>query len=284
MTEVALTPEEYAAAYEQAMAESNAMADSGAGAEEAIDTTEYAVPEDVSVADDANGVDESYGAEEYETAEATPAGGIGSLPAIAVLGLFSFLVWRGASSSSGSVCGRPWLAMLSLSTAAAVAFSLMKNAFSPRQSVSAYDELSKGTSFFPKVFGAAGPSATAGPALALSMIPFAIFLAIFQYLVTALIVYFQKPNAGISEVLRKSFIAAGISFLFSAIFIVLFLVLSNIPIFRAILTVGTRLPFVGTLIQNNAHFLLALNPLAIISGITAFGIACSAVNEPQPPQ
>lgn len=281
MTSV-LTPEEYAAYYAAEVGDTPAAPEVGEVAEVAADVPEVGVADDTSVTEDMaqDAADETSEADVFEGTD-TPvsAGGIGSIPAILVLALYTFLVWRGATSSSGPVCGRPWLAMLSLSTAAAVAFSLMKNTFSPRQSVSAYDELSKGTSFFPKIFGAAGP-AVAGPTLALSMIPFAIFLAMFQYLVTSVIIYFQKPRAGISEILRKSFIAAGISLLMSAIFIIVFLILSNIPAFRFILTIGTRLPFVGTLIANNVHFLLATNPLAILSGITAFGVACSAVNEP----
>lgn len=285
MADVALTPEEYETAYRQAVAE-QAQAETVDVPAEVPAETEYFDETGTQYYYDDSGApyyyDETGTAQYYDAAATGPAGGIGSIPAILILGLFAFLVWRGATSNSGSVCGRPWLAMLALSTAAAVSFSLMKNAFSSREPMSAYDELSKGTSFFPKVFGSAAPGVAAGPSLALSMIPFALFLALFQYLITVLLLFFQKPRAGISEILRKSFIAAGISFLMSAIFIVLFLVLSNIPIFRAILTVGTRLPFVGSLIENNAHFLLAWNPLAILSGITAFGISCAATNEPPP--
>lgn len=274
-----LTPEEYAAYYAAEVGDTPAAPE--AVVEVAADTpdmTEAEVPE---VAE-TDAADEGYYEETTDGVEESAASGVGlsAIPAMLILALFLFLVWRGVVSNSGPVCGRPWLAMLALSTAAAVSFSLLRSAFAPRAQTSAYDELSKGTGFFPKVFGATGGGALAGPALAFSMVPFAIFLSFFQYLVTVFILFFQKPRAGISEILKKSLIAAGISLATSAIFIVVFLVLSNVPAFRAILTIGTKLPFIGTFIQNNSFALLASNPLAVFGGLASFGIACSAVNEP----
>jgi hypothetical protein len=114
-----------------------------------------------------------------------------------------------------------------------------------------------------------------------SLVGYAIFLAFIQYLISAVIIMAQKPTAPKTEVFKKSFVAAGISMIFSMIFIVAVTVVANvIPVVKGIMTIATRLPFIGSFINQNFFFTMATSPLNLLGALAAHGIACSLVKEP----
>lgn len=118
-----------------------------------------------------------------------------------------------------------------------------------------------------------------------SLVGYALFLALIQYLISAVVIMAQKPTASKVDVFKKSFVAAGISMIFSLIFIVAVTVVANvIPVVKAIFTVTEKLPFIGPFVNKNFFFTMATSPLNLIGALAAHGIACSLVKEPQPPQ
>jgi hypothetical protein len=117
-----------------------------------------------------------------------------------------------------------------------------------------------------------------------SMLGYSLFLAFFQYIITALVSAIQKPDVPKDIVFKRSFIAAGISFLFSMAFIVAFTIVANvIPPVRAVLLFAENLPIVGRLMNENMYFAIALSPLHMLSSLAAHGISCSFMNAPPPP-
>jgi hypothetical protein len=176
---------------------------------------------------------------------------------IAILGLFAFLLIGGMMSSYGSVCGRGWLAFLMLPLAAAVGYTLLNNLL-PQMGADAGDAEE----------GAAAEGAVAPP----SLMGFAVFLAFFQYLTTAIMVMIQKPAVPKYDVFRKSFVAAGISFLVSMVFIAGFKGAAG-P-FKLI---GRLVPRVGKAVTAAGISSVAMNPLVMLGALAAHGIACSAM-------
>lgn len=201
------------------------------------------------------------------------------LSSILVLALFCFLLYRGIVSTSGSVCSRGWVAMLFLPIAAGISYGLLKKVVSPSPSSSVYDEAGKVTGFFPKIFGSVGGGAASGNiSRAITLSSFAIFMALFQVVVTSIILIFQKPEAPRSAIFKRALIAGGISLLFSAIFIIAITAVSTvIPVVRSILMLTEKLPFVGSLIGNNFYMFLAVSPLAMLGALTSYGISCSTL-------
>lgn len=194
---------------------------------------------------------------------------------ILILGLFLFLLINGLRSS-GSPCGRSWAAFLFLPFAAAVIWGMFSSF-----NVDSGDEIGKVRGFLPKIFGKVGAAGPAGGnfARAFSMGSFAIFLAFFQYIVSVIMIMMVKPEVPKSTVFRRGFVASGISLLWSIIFIVvLTLVTTFIPPLRAVIMFAERLPFIGTLMNQGAYWILATSPVAMIGALSAHGIACSAAN------
>lgn len=115
-----------------------------------------------------------------------------------------------------------------------------------------------------------------------SLVGYALFLALIQYLISAVIIMAQKPTAPKVEVFKKAFVAAGISMIFSMIFIVAVTIVANvIPPVRAIVTITERLPLIGPFVNKNFFFTMATSPLNLIGALAAHGIACSLVKTPQ---
>jgi hypothetical protein len=46
------------------------------------------------------------------------------------------------------------------------------------------------------------------------------------------------------------------------------------------MTIATRLPFIGSFINQNFFFTMATSPLNLLGALAAHGIACSLVKEP----
>lgn len=221
------------------------------------------------------------------------------LPAIAILGLFSFLLVGGLLSKQGSPCGRGWLAFFMLPLAAAVTYSLISDWLFPRpplfnqadvqeaaQKVGASIATKAGKDAMAKLLkkGLAKKTGGGSMARAKTMMGYALFLAFVQYIVTALVVVIQKPTVPKNTVWKRSFIAAGISFLFSMGFIVAFTIIANvIPAVRGVLMVAENLPIVGNLMNQNIYYAIALSPIHMLSSLAAHGIACSFMPEPPPP-
>jgi hypothetical protein len=193
---------------------------------------------------------------------------------IAVLGLFAFLCLMGLRSTNGAVCSQGALAFLFLPIASAVMYGLLKGVVS---SVSSGNEFEKAKGLFPKIFGnVGGGSGNLGRIS--SMLGFATFFALIQYFLTVIFIMYKKPTVPKSTVFRKSFIAFGINFLFSIIFIVAITIVSNvIPPVKAVLTLGTKLPFIGTLMTQGFFWTLATNPLSMLGSYLAHVSACASV-------
>ena len=224
---------------------------------------------------------------------------LAKVPMIAILGLFAFLLVGGLLSKRGSVCGRGWLAFLMLPLAAAVVYSLLTGWLNPPEPLFNQADIQEAAQRFgAQAATKAGKTAmakflkkglakkTGGGSLARakSMVGYALFLAFFQYIITALVVVIQKPDVPKNIVFKRSFIAAGISFLFSMGFIIAFTIISNvIPVVRGVLMVAENLPIVGRLMNENIYYAIALSPIHMLGALAAHGIACSTMKAPPPP-
>uniref|UniRef100_A0A6C0BMS0 Uncharacterized protein n=1 Tax=viral metagenome TaxID=1070528 RepID=A0A6C0BMS0_9ZZZZ len=223
---------------------------------------------------------------------------LAKVPMIAILGLFAFLMIGGLLSKRGSVCGRGWLAFLMLPLAAAVVYSLFTGWLNPPEPLFNQADIQDAVQRFgAQAATKAGKTAvakylkkglakkTGGGSLARakSMLGYALFLAFFQYVATALVVMIQKPDVPKNMIFKRSFIAAGISFLFSIGFIIAFTIISNvIPVVKSVLMVAQNLPVVGRLMNDNIYYAIALSPLHMLGALAAHGIACSFMNAPPP--
>lgn len=221
------------------------------------------------------------------------------VPMFAILGLYAFLLIAGLMSKRGSQCGRGWISFLMLPLAAAVVYSLVSGWISPPQPLIDPAEIQAAVQKFGaqaatkagKVAvsrflkqGVAKKMGGGSMARAKSMMGYALFLSFFQYVITALVVMIQKPDVPKSQVFKRSFIAAGISFFFSMGFIVAFTIISNvIPAVRGVLMVAENLPIVGRLMNENIYYAIALSPIHMLGALTAHGIACSFMQPPPPP-
>lgn len=232
--------------------------------------------DDQNVQYDQDGGD-NYQYDQYDQGEEAAATSVFGATSIGILGLFAFLIFMGIRSNSGSVCNRGALAFLMLPIASAVMYGLLKKAFTPTVGLS--DELGKAQGFLGRLAkGTAGGGSSGNLSRIFSMATFALFMAFIQYLVTAVIVMFQKPDVPKTVVFKKSFIAFGISFIFSIIFIVAFTLVTNlIPPVKAVFTIGSRLPIIGSFINQGAYMILATSPIAMLASWGAHGIACSAM-------
>jgi hypothetical protein len=224
---------------------------------------------------------------------------IAKVPMFAILGLYAFLLIAGLLSKRGSPCSRGWVSFLMLPLAAAVVYTLVSGWINPPQPLISSEDIQQAVlKYGAQAATKAGKEAVAmflkkgitdkvgggSLARAKTLVGYALFLAFFQYIATALMVVFQKPDVPKEQVFKRSFIAAGISFFFSIGFIVAFTVISTvIPAVRGVLMVAENLPIVGRLMNENIYYAIALSPIHMLGALAAQGIACSFMNPPPPP-